>query len=65
MLSWLVRFVREHQAAGLVPVDGDFGRHHESPRKADDSEHRMHASRPARLEEAEWIPSAILYGPPW
>lgn len=65
MRAWL-RPVLDRLRAGLVPIDGDFGRREPASRKNDPC-HQVqpvrHASHPP-ADEAAWIPRTILYGPP-
>jgi hypothetical protein len=65
MRAWL-RPVLDRFFVGLVPLDGDFGgREPAAGRTKPCPETQPLPRRPGqRSDEAPWIPSTILYGPP-
>jgi hypothetical protein len=65
MRAWL-RPILDRLFVGLVPVDGDSGRSEGADQDVDPCpmvRPRSTVSRP-RSDEAAWIPSTILFGPP-
>lgn len=65
MRAWL-RPILDRLSAGLVPQDGDFGRREPAVEKEDPCPEVQPAPPAPRpwVDEAAWIPSTILYGPP-
>ena len=66
MPAWLFSIL-DRLGAGLVPLDGDFGRRDRAPEEGkpglEDWPSEV-ARRPVD-PAAEWIPSTILFGPPF
>ena len=65
MRAWL-RPIFDRLSAGLVPLDGDFGRRETAVEKNDpcpEVQPALRTPRP-RVDEATWIPRTILFGPP-
>lgn len=66
MPAWLFTIL-ERLGAGLVPLDGDFGRRDRAPEECKPGlEHRpSQILHPQPDPDEEWIPSTILFGPPF
>lgn len=66
MPTWLFSIL-ERLGSGLVPVDGDFGRRDRTPEERMSSLEGRPSEVACRLVDPaeEWIPSTILFGPPF
>jgi hypothetical protein len=65
MRAWL-KILLDHLNTGLVPLDGDAGRHEAAPMEIAPCPevHPARGDLHREAEEASWIPRAVLYGPP-